>query len=672
MDLTILKDIVIIFSLSTVVNFLFTKIKVPPIIGYMLTGILAGPYVLSIIESHHEIELMAEIGVVLLMFTIGLEFSLKHLVKIRRIVFLGGLIQFIATAVVFLFISRTYEMSWNSALFIGFLTALSSTAVVLKLLQERSELTSNYGRTVLGILIFQDLILVPLLLFTPLLSGEGGNFGNEILTLSIKTLAIMGFVYVGNKWLMPKILHWIALTKNQELFVMSILLICLAVALLTSELGMSLAFGAFLAGLMISESEYSHNAFGHLIPFRDTFTSFFFVSIGMLLDLNFVIENISLVASTVIIVIVVKTLIAGGTGFILGHTFRGTVLVGLALSQVGEFSFILVKSGYSFNIISTFFYQLFLAVAIISMSISPFLINWSGFIANKLLKLPLPEVWIKGLFPLKEIQPPKLNNHLVIIGKDTRAFNLSKMAQLLDIPYISIVFDPAIVHERQKNNDPVIYGDALNEPVLLKAHCDVAEIIVISIGDAITTKAIIDKIRNLNKHAHIIVRGKHLHDMENLYKTGANEVLPEEFETAIDMLERVMGKYLFPVNTINKTTANLRNDHYGIFREKSSTNKNSVTSHLPNIEISALNVEKNSGLVGKALYEIRLREKFGTTVVAIKRGDSIIEIPEKDTTFMEGDTAYIMGSPKEIAKTFDLFSYNETETDTDKRKKSRP
>lgn len=266
MELSLLKDIVVIFALSTFVNLIFTKLKIPTIVGYLLTGVIAGPHLLKMVEEQHQIELLAEIGVVLLLFSIGLEFSLKHLLRIRKVVFLGGFMQVALTALVFFGISRFYDMNWKSGLFIGFVAALSSSALVLKVLQERSELSSNYGRTVLGILIFQDLMLVPLLLFSDFLGPEALDLKTELFELLLKTIGIIAFVYVGNKWLFPWLLRIIAFTRNQELFMMSILLFCLAIALMTSELGMSLAFGAFLAGLMISESEYSHNAFGSLIP----------------------------------------------------------------------------------------------------------------------------------------------------------------------------------------------------------------------------------------------------------------------------------------------------------------------------------------------------------------------------------------------------------------------
>ena len=272
------------------------------------------------------------------------------------------------TAGVFFVVSHFYGMSWQGGLFIGFLAALSSSALVLKLLQERSELTSNYGRTVLGILIFQDLLLIPLLLLGNLLADNSLNITKELIILTLKVIFIIGLLYAGNKWILPKLLHLIAMTKNQELFMMSIFLMCFAIALLTSKLGLSLAFGAFLAGLMISESDYSHNVFGNFLPIKDVFTSFFFVSIGMLLDISFVIDNFPLVILSVLLVIVLKCIIAAGTGFVLGHTLQGTVLIGLALSQVGEFSFILAKIGFDNTILDSFYYHLFLAVAVITMA----------------------------------------------------------------------------------------------------------------------------------------------------------------------------------------------------------------------------------------------------------------------------------------------------------------
>ena len=656
MDLSILKDIVIIFALSTLVNLAFTRARIPTVVGYLLTGIIAGPHLLGLIHAEHNLELLAEIGVILLLFTIGMEFSLKHLLKIRRIVFFGGLMQVSVTAGIFFLLSNLYGMDWKVSLFIGFLAALSSSALVLKLLQERSELTSNYGRTVLGILIFQDLMLVPLLLFADILGNNDGQVANEILLLFVKAGIILGLVYVGNKWLLPKLLHLIAMTKNQELFLISIFLICLAVALLTSELGMSLAFGAFLAGLMISESDYSHNAFSNLIPFKDVFTSFFFVSIGMLLDLTFILDNWQLVLVAVLLVIVLKTIIAGATGFILGHTFRGTVMVGLALCQVGEFSFVLAKIALGYSILSDFYYQLFLAVAITTMSLTPFLIKLSSPLANTLLKLPLPGFVVEGLFPLQEIELPDLKNHLVIIGKDTSALKLSRMATLNHIRHVSIIFDPLIAKEKMKGGDHVVYGDAVNEPILMKAHVDQADIVVVSVGNLIPAMAIIDKVRKINKNAWILARAKHLEHVGDLYKVGADQVFPEKLEIAIDLFNRVLVQRLYPRKEVNRILSHIRTMNLGEFTEKDVIHQPSVLDEFPNLNISAIKIDPGSPAEGRTLMDLQLRNKTGVTLLAIKRGAVIIEHPLPDTTFQTDDIAYVLGNPEQINLASELFT----------------
>lgn len=650
MELSILIDIVIIFAFSTAVNYLFTRIKIPTIIGYLLTGIAVGPSLLGILRSPHEIEFMAEIGIIILMFTIGLEFSLNHLIKIRKIVFFGGFVQLLFTALITMMAGRMYNLSWEAAWFVGFLTALSSTALVLKILQERGELSSNYGRTVVGILVFQDIILIPLILLTPILGGKTANIGMDLFFLGLKSIGIVALVYVGNRWIMPKVLHLIALTKNKELFLMSILLICLAVALLTAELGMSLAFGAFLGGLMISRSEYSQDAFGHVLPFKDAFTSFFFVSIGMLLDLSFVFDNLPLVLATVVLVLVIKSIVAGGTAFILGHTFRGTIVVGLALAQIGEFSFILAKVGQDYQILTDFYYQLFLAVTIVSMAATPFIILIAKPAANLMLKLPIPPLLINGLFPLQEIEVPAMQNHIVLIGKDSRSLNLSRMASRMKLPYVSIVFDPADARKRQLKGESVIYGDALNEPILRKAHTETAEIVVISIGETITALGIIAKVRELNKHAHIIVRSKYVSNIEDFYQMGANQVIPEEFETAIELFERVLKKLLIPKGEIEAAISRIRDDNYGIFMEKEENEPVTLTDMIPDVEIVALKAGHYQIFPGNSLKEISLRKLYGLTVVAVKRDGEILENPGAGFIFNPDDVVYILGKPERVAQ----------------------
>lgn len=655
MDFSILSDIVVIFALSTGVNLLFTRLKIPTIVGYLLTGILAGPHLFGLVSGEHEIEVLAEIGVALLLFTIGMEFSIKHLVRIRRVVFFGGFLQVFLSAGIFFFASKFFDLSWQAGVFMGFLGALSSSALVLKLLQERSELSSNYGRTVLGILIFQDLMLVPLLLFSNILSGADVNVSTEVFWLTLKAVLIIGLVYVGNKWILPRLLKLIALTKNQELFMMSIFLICFSIALLTWKLGMSIAFGAFLAGLMVSDSEYSHHAFANLLPFKDTFTSFFFVSIGMLLDFSFILDNPLVVVSAIMMVLLVKAFIAGGTGFILGHTLRGTVLVGLALSQVGEFSFILAKIGYDLNIINSYVYQLFLAVAVITMAFTPFLMKLSRPLANQILKLPLPKFIVNGLFPLKEVTIPEMKNHLVIIGKDASAIKLSRIVSCFEMPHISIVFDPSLAKEKMDNGEKVIYGDAANEPILLNAHTDKADEVVVSVGNIISAMAIIEKVRKVNPTARIIARAHKTLNIKELYKLGADEVLPEKLEIAIDLFNRVMTGKLVPVSEINKMTAQIRTQHLGEYIEKDTVNKPTLFDELADMKITAIKIESEKYVHGKTIKELNLRNKTGITILAIKRGNEIIEHPDPNTKLHIGDIIYALGNYEQIDAANSLF-----------------
>ena len=648
MELSFLKDIVVIFALSTLVNLLFSKYRIPTIAGYLLTGILAGPHLLSLVRDTHNIEMLAEIGVVFLLFTIGMEFSLKHLMKIRRIVFLGGFLQVTITAAVFYLASRFLDISREGALLFGFLMALSSSALVLKILQERSEVTSNYGRTVVGILIFQDLLLAPLLLLTDLLAQSNVNFATEFLILSAKVAGIIGLAYTGNKWLLPKLLDIIARAKNQELFMISIFLICFAIALLSYELGMSLAFGAFLAGLMISESEYSHNIFGNFYTIKDVFSSFFFVSIGMLFDVHFVIDNWMLVGACFLLVTVLKSFIAGGTGFILGHTLKGTVLIGLALSQVGEFSFILAGIGFDNGILPAFYYQLFLAVAVLTMGITPFLFYFSPELVRAISGLPLPDAMRNGLFPLKELTLPPFNNHLVIIGKDPSALKLSLMARYNNIRHISIIFDPTLAHEKMEEGDTVVYGDAVNEPVLKKAYTENADVVVISVGNLISSMAIIEKVRKINAEAYILVRSTTVMNVEQLYKVGADEVIPEKLEIAIDMMNRILTKRHIPHKEISRIITGIRNRTLGAYSEKDLVNKPSIFDEFHNMKISVISIGTNSTAEGMTLIGLDLRRKTGVTILAIKRAQEVIEHPAPDTIIHGGDIAYVIGEPEQV------------------------
>ncbi|MGD2270431.1 MAG: cation:proton antiporter, partial [Desulfobacterales bacterium] len=430
----LLKDIVIIFVLSMVVLLICHRLKVPTIVGFLITGLLLGPYGLGLITADKEVKDLAEIGVVMLLFTIGIEFSLKDLIRIKRAVLMGGSLQVLLTlAATFVFASQ-FAYGPGESVFAGFLVALSSTAIVLKLLQDRAEIESPHGQTTLGILIYQDIVIVPMILLTPLLAGKAGGPGTSLPLLLAKAVGIIFLVILSAEYIVPKVLYQIARTRSRELFLLSIVVMCLAVAWLTHSLGLSLALGAFLAGLTISESEYSHQALSSVLPFRDLFTSFFFISIGMLLDIRFLFEKPALVFFLALGVLLTKSFLAMCTTLLLGLPLRTAILVGLGLCQVGEFSFILAEEGAKYGLLGGDIFQLFLAVSVLTMAATPFIIILGDRIVGAVLRFPLPQKLKSGLYPLQGLTDAKkrvkLKGHLIVVGFGINGKNVTRAAGL--------------------------------------------------------------------------------------------------------------------------------------------------------------------------------------------------------------------------------------------------
>ncbi len=652
MEIPLLNDIIVIFGLSIAVLFVCHRLHVPAVVGYLLTGIFVGPYGFGLVNAVHEVEILAEIGIVLLLFTIGIEFSLEKLLQIRKSVLMGGSLQVLLTFGAAFLIARQLGQAFSEAVFIGFLVALSSTAIVLKLIQERAEVDSPHGRTTLGILIFQDIIIVPMILITPLLAGAAGNLGESVFVLLAKAIGIILLVMISTKWIVPHVLYQIAKTRNQEVFLLSIVVICLGVAWLTSKAGLSLALGAFLAGLIISESEYSHQALGNILPFRDVFTSFFFVSIGMLLDVGFLFQHPIAIVLIALGVLLLKSVIACFVTVLLGFPFRTSIMVGLALSQVGEFSFILSRSGVEHGLLAGNTYQMFLAFSVLSMAATPFIIALAPRAADIILRLPLPKKLISGFYPIPDIKIKGKKDHLIIIGFGVNGRNVARAARLSGIPYAIIEMNPETVRYEQVQGEPICYGDSTQEVVLQHANIKYARIVVIAINDPASTRRITENVRRLNPKVHLIVRSRYLQEMKPLHDLGANEVIPEEFETSVEIFTRVLAKYLIPRDKIEVLVAEIRSDGYEMFRSlfKESSTFSDLSLQLPDVEISTLKVFEESTLVGKSLAESELRKKYGVTVLAIRRKSQILSNPNVNIPFCANDVLFVLGSPDRVAK----------------------
>lgn len=656
MEIALFNDILIIFVLAIAILFICHKLRLPAIVGFLITGVLAGPHGLGLVQSVHDVKILAEIGIVLLLFTIGIEFSLKSFVQIKKSVLLGGSLQVLLTVIAGAAVAYAANTTLPQAVFIGFLLSLSSTAIVLMLLKERAEIESPHGRTVLAILIFQDIIIVPMMLFTPVLAGTTTNLSISVPSIIIAGVGILLLIIVGTKWLVPQFLYQIARTRNRELFLLSIVVLCFAIARLTSSLGLSLALGAFLAGLIISESEYSHHAIGHILPFKDIFTSLFFVSVGMLLDVHFVLSRPILIILCALGVLFLKAIIASGAAMIIGIPLRTSILVGLALCQVGEFSFILSSAGLEHGLLTADMYQVFLAVSIATMALTPFIVQLAPRISDNVLRFPILKKITIGFRPAHEEAPLHSKDHLIIVGFGVNGRNVARAAKASRIPYVIIEMNPDTVLREKAKGEPIYYGDATQEAVLNHAGIKSARVVVGAIYDAPATRRIVELSRRLNPKAYIIARTRFVQEMKELYMLGANEVIPEEYETSIEIFSRVLKKFLVPRHEIEKFVAEVRADGYEMFRSlsKEPAAAYDLKLDLFDVEISMLKVNKESPLTGKSLREIDMRKNYGLTVLAIRRNAHMMSNPDPEVKLLPDDILIILGSPENIASVANL------------------
>lgn len=653
MDIPILKDIVIILGLSVLIVLLFQKLKLPSVLGFLITGIIAGPNGLKLIHATHEVEIIAEIGIIFLLFVIGIEFSLKTLASIRRTVLWGGFIQVFGTVGVTAYVAGLLNLPLREAVFLGFLLSLSSTAIVLKVLQERGEIMSPHGKVSFAILIFQDLIVVPMMLITPLLAGKTDNLTHSILFLGAKVIVIIVIMFVLARYVVPVLFRLVVKTKSRELFILTVVVLCFSTAWLTSSIGLSLALGAFFAGLIISESDYSHQSTANILPFREIFVSFFFVSVGMLLNLKFFVNHFFTIHLLALAVILIKILIISLTVFILRYPVRTIFITALSLFQVGEFAFLLSVTGMQYNILSAEVYQYFLSISILSMGLTPFMINNASGIASFIIRSPLPKKVRERLNSLTkrksiiDVASHEYNDHLIIIGYGKNGENLSIASQEARIPYVIVELDPDLFNANKDKGMPIIYGDACDESILKHVGVHSARVIVIAISDPFATMKIITRIREITKTAHIIVRAKQLKELDNIFKTGADEVIPEEFETSIGIFTSVLRKYLVPVDEIQTFTNRIRSMNYEILRNIPIENAPKLS--IPDMTIATLPVmQNNNKVVGKTIEESNLRAEYGVNILAIKRGNIYITEIKPTTLILQDDVLFVFGRPDNI------------------------
>ena len=657
-QLDILKDLAVIFAVSVLVILVFHRLRLPALPGFIVAGMVLGPNALALVSDAHRVEGLAEVGVILLLYTIGIEFSLTRLREMARQVIGGGLLQLGFTIAVTTAVMLSFTSGWRPALFVGILIALSSTAIVLKGLTDKGEIDAPHGRLATGVLIFQDLCVVPIMIMLPFLAGSAeSGLGGLVLALVKSALVVVG-VMVAARTLVPRVLTVILGTRSRELFLIAIILLGTLTALGTAAAGASLALGAFLAGLVISDSDYAHQAMAELLPFRDIFISIFFVAVGMLVDVEFLKSHPVLTLLGIGAVMVSKTLAAATGPVLMGYSGRVALIAGLAVSQVGEFSFVLAKEGRKLDLLADSLYQPFLAIAVGTMLITPFLVQGGPSLMDRVERwIPLdkflPGFRPRGITPVKDT----VGDHVIIAGYGLNGRNLASALRAIDVPHLIVELNSQSVRQARSRGEPAFYGDATREEILRALGIDRARMFVVAISDPAATRRMVRVARSLNPNVHIIARTRYIVEIAELTALGANVVIPEEFETSIEIFARVLTHYQVPRHDIDRLAQQIRASHYQALRAPGEARPSlaGVVTGLPQMAAERVALTDGATAVGQTLAETQLRSRTGALVLSLTRGDSDIATPDPKVRLEAGDVLVVVGQPAQLKAARDLL-----------------
>jgi len=660
-DYGVLANLLVIFTASIAVVFIFHQFKLPSIAGFLVAGALIGPYGLNLVSDIGTVQALAEIGIVLLLFTIGIEFSLVHLVSMRRLMFLAAPIQVGGVLVIAWLGAMFAGLSWQQGVFWGFLFSLSSTAIVLKTLAERGDSDSIHGRATIGILVFQDLAVVPMMLLTPILGGQSEGSALAILLTLGESVLVVALVIAASWYLVPKVLGHIVRSRSRELFLLTIIVSCLGIAWLSSLGGLSLALGAFIAGLVISESEYSHQAMAEVLPFRDSFNSLFFVSIGILMDWRVLFVHPLPVAGLLMAVLLVKFAAGAGAVLLAEIPLRSAIMVGIALAQVGEFSFLLAQQGQESGFLRGDPYQVFLAVSVLSMIVTPFLMQWSPHLARRVEAWQRLRHWLPGRTTAHMLQTEgkqiRVKDHVIIVGYGLNGRNLARVLGETEIPYLALDLDGDTVSREAKHGLPVYYGDGTNPNVLRHMKIEDAKVLVVAISDPFITRRAVQVAKGLNPKIHVVVRTRYLRELEELHQLGADDVVPEEFETSIEIFALVLRTYKLPQDFVTEKAKQIRREGYALLRRKELPE---LAHHLrggtvADAAVETCRIDDDSPAQGKTLAEIALSSRTGVSVIAWTHAGVTQANPSENARLMAGDIVVLLGSRVQIRQAMGLL-----------------
>lgn len=630
----------------------FRSLNLPPMLGYLAVGILIGPHAFGLVPDTGGTRYLAEFGVVFLMFSIGLEFSLPKLKAMRRIVFGLGLAQVLATIAAVMLAGYAahrflgLEVTLAGAFALGGALAMSSTAIVLKLLAERLELETEHGKRIVGVLLLQDLAVVPLLVIVPALVKEPENVGLALGAALAKAAVLLALLLAGGQWLLRRWLHLVARRKSHELFTLNVLLVTLALAWLTEHAGLSLALGAFVAGMLIAETEYRHQVEEDIKPFREVLLGLFFVTIGMLLNVRVVVEQFGWVLAALVVPTAFKFLLVVGLARALGASAGTAIRAALPLATAGEFGFVLLQQAGGLRLLPPEMMQIVLAAMLLSMLATPFLMHYSDRIALRFVA----SEWMQRALALTQIATRSMatEKHVVICGYGRTGQHLAKMLERENIDYVALDLDPDRVREAVAAGDSVVYGDAGRRETLAAAGVNRAAALVITYNNTASALKVIHFAHELNPRLPIIVRTADDTDLDKLLRAGATEVVPEIFEGSLMLGSHALVLLGVPLARVVKRVREARDSRYRLLRGYfHGADDAAAFEDEAHVRLHSVPIEAGAAAVGRRLGDLGLAEA-GAEVTAVRRRGIRGADPSDDLVLQAGDVLVLRGVPEAL------------------------
>ena len=648
----VLRDLSIVLAIATAVALLFGRLHLSVVAAFLVAGAILGPTGAGLVSESGMVDALAEIGVALLLFTVGLEISLANLGKMRRRILQGGGVQLSATILLTVAVLSVGGFYLPEATFIGFVLSLSSTAIVLKVYADRMEIDSAHGKISIGILLFQDMAVIPMMLLIPSFrQWETAQFSSVAFTLGKAGVGV-GVILLAARFVIPLLLKEVIRLNSREILAMTVLCLILGTAWVARWWGLSLAMGAFLAGMVISESVYVHEIAAQIFPFRDVFNGVFFISVGMLLDLPFLARHLPMILLVSVTVVLLKGLCAGAAIRTLKYPWRISVIGAVGLAQIGEFSFLLMSEGFREGLVGTDVYQYLLAVAILTMVATPFLIRGAPlaarYIARHVVRGGEPED------PGEESPGAgRIDNHVIIAGYGMNGKNLARVLRSTHVPYVVVDLNDEMVREGREGGEPIFYGDVNNPEILDRVGVDRARMLVLAISDPMATRRAVAVARRANSGLSILVRTRYVADVDDLIALGANAVIPEEFETSVEIFSRVLHEYHVPDHIVSQQEELIRSGTYRILRERVPSRSEGLLTEFEEFlrrkVIELFYVSPDSAWAGRTVGELPVGNGVGIVLLAVLREDRAILQPPPGEALLAGDKLVLFGGHAPLA-----------------------